>query len=295
MEKDVFDHYVKAGKIISETEEEVRKKLKPGAKILDIAEFIEKSIVEKGGKPAFPVNISINEIAAHYTPVFGDKIVIKEGDLVKIDMGAHIDGYVADRAFTYCSEKNRLVKAAEKALNAAIGIVKPGTRVSEIGSVIEETVKGEELGLIVNLTGHNLDMYMFHGTYSIPNVCNDSGRVLMNGEVIALEPFVLESNGHVKDAEGPVEIYRYLQDRPVRMLEARLILGMAREEFGCMPFARRWLVKKFPPVKVALALRQLEEIGAIERYPVLREIRQRPIAQAEHTIIVGKEPTVTTL
>ena len=290
-----MDKYLEAGKIITETEAAIRKKLKPGMKILDVAEFIESSITDKGAQPAFPVNISINEIAAHYTPKFNDDKIIGEGDLVKIDIGAHVDGYIADRAFTYCSEKSELIRSVEKALSKAIRIIRPGLRVSEIGTVIENSVKDDGLGLIVNLTGHGLDRYKFHGDYSIPMVKNDLNHILRDGEVIALEPFVLESNGHVKEAESSVEIYRFLQDRPVRLLEARIILGMAREEFAGLPFARRWLIKKYSPVKVSLAIRQLESINALERYPVLREVQNRPIAQAEHTIIVSRKPVVTTL
>jgi methionyl aminopeptidase len=264
-------------------------------KLLDVAEFIEDSIRDRGGQPAFPVNISINEIAAHYTPTHDDKQIINEGDLVKIDLGAHVDGYIADRAFTYCSQESSLIKTVEKALDEAVKLIRPGLRVSEIGTKIEEEVKKDGLGLIINLTGHGLDRYKFHGDYSIPMVKNDSNHILREGEVIALEPFVLETSGHVKEAETAVEIFRYFQGRPVRMLEARQILGMAREEFGMMPFAKRWLVKKFNPIKASLALKQLLDVNAIEKYPMLRETQNRPIAQAEHTIIVGKDPIVTTL
>ena len=294
MEQEVYDNYVKAGKVIARVEAEARKKLKPGAKILDIAESIETGIMDGGAQPAFPVNISINEVAAHQTPTHDDTRVIGEGDLVKIDIGAHVDGYIADRAFTYCSEENPLIKSVEKALDRAIKIIKSGLRISEIGTMIEKSVKDDGLGLIVNLTGHGLGRYKFHGDYSIPMIKNDNSQVLREGEVIALEPFVLEAAGHVKEAESSVEIFRYLQDRPVRLLEARVILGMAREEYGSLPFAKRWLVKRFPPVKVSLALKQLQAVNAIEKYAPLREIMNRPIAQAEHTIIVAREPVVTT-
>jgi methionyl aminopeptidase len=294
MEKEEYDNYMKAGSIVVAVEAEARKKLKPGAKILDIAEFMEKSVIERGGSPAFPVNISINEIAAHYTPSHDDSRKIAKGDLVKVDLGVHVDGYIADRAFTYCSEDSKLITSVEKALDKAISVIKPGLRVSEIGNTIEDSVKGDGFGLIVNLTGHGLDRFKFHGDYSIPMVRNDASHILREGEVIALEPFVLESNGHVKEAESSVEIYRYFQDRPVRLLEARQILGMSREEYASLPFARRWLVRKFSPVKVSLALRQLESVNSIEKYPVLREVQNRPIAQAEHTIIVAREPVVTT-
>ena len=132
MEKKVLDSYIKAGKISSQIRHEVLAKVKPGMKILDLAEMIEKRIFELGGEPAFPVNIGINEITAHYTPSADDATVIKPGDLVKIDVGVHVDGYVSDQAFTYCSEKHEYIDAAVKAVEAGIAVIKPGVKVMEV-------------------------------------------------------------------------------------------------------------------------------------------------------------------
>lgn len=294
MEKEILEKYRKAGRIAAEVRQEIEKKIRPGLKLLDLAGMIEALIEQKGGKPAFPVNISLNEIAAHYTPAVADIRVIEPGDLVKIDVGAHIDGYIGDLAFTCCSEKSPLIDCAWKVLENAVKIIKPGVSVAEISEVIENTVKGEGLGLIVNLTGHTLDKYVFHGTPSIPNVKNDSEHKFKEGDVIALEPFITETNGFVKES-GITEIYRYLMDRPVRLTEARKILALARDEYHQLPFAKRWLYRKISPVKVSLALRQLEAVGALETYPVLKEAENKRIAQAEHTIIVAEKPIVTTM
>jgi methionyl aminopeptidase len=293
MEREILEKYRKAGSICSGARKLVEKDLKPGVRLLDIAERIEAFIREQGGRPAFPVNISINETAAHYTPCFGDTKEIGEGDLVKIDIGAHVDGYIGDMAFTYCPEGNELVKAAEKVLEKAIGIIRPGVTVGEIGSKIEETAHSLGKGVIVNLTGHSLDRYVFHGPPSILNVRNDSKYSFREGDVIALEPFIADSNGQIRDS-SPTEIYRYLMDRPVRLPEARRILSIARDEFRQLPFAKRWLYREFSPVKISMGLRQLESAGAIEGYPVLKEASGRPIAQAEHTMIVMDKPLVTT-
>ncbi len=293
MEKEVLEKYLKAGRICAEIRQEVSGILKPGARLLAIAETVDKKIHEKGGKPAFPVNISVNEVVAHYTPSFNDARVINPKDLVKIDVGVHVDGYIGDMAFTYCSEPNALVKCSEQCVQAAIDIVKPGVTVSEISQAIESSVKEHGLGIIVNLTGHTLERYIFHGSPSIPNVSNNSNHKFKEGDVIALEPFVTQSNGYVKDS-GTVEIYRFLRERPVRLTEARKILELAKSEYHELPFAKRWLYKHFSPVKVSLALRQLEAAGAIETYPVLKEMENRPVAQSEHTIIVMENPIVTT-
>ena len=293
MDKEVLEKYIKAGAINAEVRKDVEKILKPGLKILDLANRIEDLVEKKGGKPAFPVNISINEIAAHYTPSFNDTREIGEGDLVKIDIGVHVDGYIGDMAFTYCSQPSQLIKASEKVLANAIKIIKPGVSISEIGTRVEETAKAQGVGVIVNLTGHTLDKYVFHGPPSILNVKNSVEHKFKEGDVIALEPFITESNGHVKNS-GTVEIFRYIMDKPVRLTEARNILAMARDEYNSLPFAKRWLYKKFSPIKVSLALRQLGMVEALEEYPVLKEIDNKPIAQSEHTIIVQDKPIVTT-
>ncbi|MBN2042928.1 MAG: type II methionyl aminopeptidase [Candidatus Aenigmarchaeota archaeon] len=294
MDKKILESYKKAGKINSQVREEVLKMVRPGMKILDLAEFIEKRIEEIGGKPAFPVNIGINEVTAHYTPSASDKTEIKKGDLVKIDVGVHVDGYVADHAFTYCSEKNGMIEVAEKALEAGISVIKPGVRVTEISKAINGVVEKAGLGVVINLTGHGLEQYVIHGPPKIPNVGNDSGEILDEGMVVAIEPFVLESNGIVKDSE-PVEIFSFMQTRPVRLPEARKILDMAGNEYNGLPFCKRWMVKKgFSPFKTSFALKQLETVDAMKGYPVLKESRGKPVAQAEHTVIVGNPSVVTT-
>jgi methionyl aminopeptidase len=149
------------------------------------------------------------------------------------------------------------------------------------------------VGLIVNLTGHTLDRYVFHGQPSILNVRNDSNQAFKEWDVIALEPFTCPSNGHVKES-GLTEIYRFLKRRPVRLPEARKVLDMAENKYHSLPFAKRWLFREISPVKVSLALRQLGDVMALENYSVLREISGKPIAQAEHTVIIQDKPIVTT-
>jgi methionyl aminopeptidase len=293
MEKEVLEKYKKAGMIAAEARDLAIKKIKPGVKLLEVAEEVEALIFKKGGQPAFPLNISINDIAAHYTPMYNDGKVFQEEDLVKIDVGVHVDGYIGDTAATWSSKPNKLVKAVEKVLQDAIKILRPGVNIGDIGTAIQESAEYQGVGLIVNLTGHTLDKYVFHGQPSILNVKNDSNQAFKEGDVIALEPFTCPSNGHVKES-GLTEIYRFLQRRPVRLPEARRILDLAENQYHSLPFAKRWLYKDISPVKVALSLRQLEDVMALEPYSVLREISGQPIAQAEHTIIIQDKPIVTT-
>ncbi|MBN2331132.1 MAG: type II methionyl aminopeptidase [Candidatus Aenigmarchaeota archaeon] len=286
--------YKQAGKVVSGIKKDVLSKIRVGSRLLDIAEEMEKKISDGGARPAFPVNISINEIAAHFTPQVNDARTVKAGDLVKIDMGAHIDGYIADMAFTWCSEKNDLIRASTDVLQAGIDAVRPGARVSDISLAISKAIEGAGFGPIVNLTGHSLGRYKFHGGVSIPNIPNENGYVLQHGDVVALEPFVCETAGRVDDS-GPVEIYQFAQRRPVRSMEGRKILQLAENDFGGLPFAKRWLVRHITPIRVKMAILELERVNALRSYPVLKNMEGGKIAQAEHTIIVADEPIVTTL
>jgi methionyl aminopeptidase len=293
MEKEILEKYRKAGRIAAEARDLALKMTKPGVKLLDIAESAEGFIRKSGAKPAFPLNISVNDIAAHFTPTHDDGRVIGEEDLVKLDVGVRIDGYIGDTASTWSKNESHLVKAVDKVLLDAIRILKPGVTVGEIGSAIQESAESQGVGLIVNLTGHTLDRYVFHGQPSIPNTRNDSSHAFGEGDVLALEPFTCESNGFVKES-GLTEIYRFLQRRPVRLPEARKIMELAEHDYHSMPFAKRWLFREVSPVKVSLAMRQLENAMAVEPYSMLREVSGKPIAQAEHTIIIQDKPIVTT-
>ncbi|MBI4021027.1 MAG: type II methionyl aminopeptidase [Candidatus Aenigmarchaeota archaeon] len=285
-----LDHYLAAGRIHAEVRAEVQERLTPGTRLLEIADFIERRIKEKGGGLAFPVNTSLNEVAAHYVAQRDDQTVIAEGDLLKVDIGVQVEGCVADGAFTYCSEKSDLAAAAERAIAEAVKVIRPGARVGDISQAIEDTVRSAGFGLIVNLTGHGVDEYQFHAPPTIPNTATGSRVLLEEGQVIALEPFVAERNGYVKEST-PIEIYRLLLERPVRLAEARQIQQLAAGWNG-FPFAKRWL--PFSPIKVSMALRQLDTVNAIESYPPLKEQSGMRVAQAEHTVVVLDKPVVTT-
>ena len=287
------EKYMEAGRIVAGIREEFLKKIKPGDRLLSIAEEIEKQIIAAGAKPAFPVNISVNEVAAHFTPQAGDTRTVGEDDLVKIDVGAHIDGYIADLAFTWSKRPHPLVEASGKALEAGIKAIRPGVAVSEVSRAIYGAIQKSGFGPIVNLTGHSIGRYDFHGTFTIPNIENNSSYVLEEGDVVALEPFVCGTAGRV-DESGPVEIYQFVQKRPVRSMEARKILELAEKDFGGLPFARRWLSGSFMPLKLSMALIELERTNAIRSYPVLKDMGGRKIAQSEDTIIVARKPIVTT-
>ncbi|ADC66601.1 methionine aminopeptidase, type II [Ferroglobus placidus DSM 10642] len=276
----MIEKHEKAGEILRKVREEVKEKVKPGVKLLEVAEFVENRIRELGAEPAFPCNISINSDAAHCTPKKNDERTFKEGDLVKIDIGAHVDGYIADTAFTIdLGDNEDLVKAAEEALKRAIEVVEAGVSTSEIGRVIEETVKEFGFKPVINLTGHGFLPYVAHAPPTIYNYGIEKGVKLEEGTVIAIEPFVTDGVGKVAE-RSEVEIYSLLKQKPVRGRIEREILKEI-EKYKTLPFAKRWLTKA-PEIILAKLVRE----KILRSYPVLTEISGGLVSQAEHTVVV---------
>lgn len=287
MEKEELASYLKAGKIAAEVREWSRGLIVPGALALEVAERIESRIKEKGAEISFPVNISLNDIAAHYTPFAKDSLVFKEEDLVTIDLGTHIDGYIADTAYTIdLSGKNqKLVEASEAALDAAISKAKDGVSISEIGETVENTIRGRGFKPIENLTGHQLMQYDLHGPIPIPSIKVSFDKELEEGQVFAIEPFATNGRGRVIEGNR-IEIYSYLRSVPTRIPEGRKVLEFAEARQG-LPFPERWF-SDMNQFKLKMAIKELVQRGALHAYPVLHEAEKGLVSQAEHTLIIEK-------
>jgi methionyl aminopeptidase len=297
MEEEIIQKYKQAGAILKKAQELAKELVKPGASVLEITDKIEDKIRKDGGQIGFPLNVSINENAAHFTPDLNCDLTFGKDDLVKIDFGVHVDGYIADSAITLsmnnCEEHKNLIKAAEAGLKAALDIAKPGVTLGELGTAIETAITEFDVVPISNLTGHLLEEYNLHAGISIPNVKNDLDIALEEGIAVAIEPFSTNGAGMVADMKD-VYIYEYLQDKPTRNREARKILEMAKNEFGGLPFAIRWVEKEFGKLKARMAINELAKSKALYQYPVLREKENGLVAQAEHTVLILDNPIVTT-
>jgi methionyl aminopeptidase len=281
MDAEILEKYRRAGRILAEVLAEARPKIETGACLLDVADYVEDAIRRRGALPAFPCNISLDRNAAHYTPMPHDASRFAE-NMVKLDVGVHVDGYIADAAITVdLSGHDELVEASRAALDAAIEIIKPGLSTSEIGKIIEETINGYGYKPVSNLTGHGLSRYLAHDEPAVPNKAMERGITLKEGDVIAIEPFATDGSGRI--CEGPVnEIYGLSAPRPVRLAAARALLKEIQESYRTLPFARRWLKGD----RTEFALMQLMRSGALHRYPVLWEVEGALVSQAEHTVII---------
>ena len=284
---------LKAGKIASEAKRYARTLVKKGLPLLELAEKIEKKIAELGGKPAFPVNLSINDIAAHYTPIYDDKTLAH--GLLKIDLGCHVDGWVADTAFSMDLENNeenkKLIEASEKALEAASKIIKLNSKNNEIGKAIQKAIDTAKFSPIINLSGHGIEKYELHSGITIPNIDNQQEVSLKEG-LYAIEPFVTNGSGKVYDGK-PSGIYELVSERNIRSQTAREILNFIIDEYSTLPFCSRWIVKKFGTVSL-LALKQLEANGNLHQFSLLVEESHGKVAQTENTFLVTKNEVIVT-
>jgi len=293
-----IEEYIKAGEIASEVREMVRRKDWIGKSVYDICEEVENEIKKRGAGCAFPVNASINEIAAHYTAEPNDPITIKDTDLVKIDLGAQINGYIADTAVTVCydAQFDGLVEAAEEALANAMSMVKTGVKASDIGRTIETTIKKRGFKPIANLSGHSLDQYTIHAGKSIPNIWSIGGFSLSENSAYACEPFVTTEQGGGFVRNGKIKnIFALNSRKKTKNEEADRLLDFIWDNFNMLPFALRWISKDWEEKKARELLDILINRKAVQAYPILIEINEQRVAQAEHTFIPNeKGATVTT-
>jgi len=292
------EDYINAGKVAAEVRENVRKKNWVGKTVFEICEEVESEIIKRGAKCAFPVNTSLNEVAAHYTAEPDDQKTILETDLVKIDLGVQINGYIADTAVTVCYDPryDSLVNAAEDALQNAMSMIKIGVKASDIGRTIEKTIRQLGFKPIANLSGHSLDQYTIHAGRSIPNIWSIGSFSLSGTVAYACEPFVTLEKGLGVVREGKIKnIFALASRKKTKNSEADEMLDFIWENFNQLPFTLRWFMKKWEEKKARELLEFLIKKKVIKAYPVLLEARAQPVAQAEHTFIPTDDgATITT-
>lgn len=305
----MMESYIKSGKIVSDIRSEASKMITDGAFVIDVVNYVESEILKAGAEIAFPCNVSINEIAAHYTSPAEDKTKFKAGDMVKLDLGAMIDGYIADSAITVIAGGNidenysqdeinlheEIVEASAAGLEAAIATARAGIEVSKIGAAVHEAISEYNLNPIFNLTGHSLEQNNLHAGISIPNYNNNDNFVLDEGQAIAIEPFATNGEGIVNDAPGHY-IFSYIANKPFRMRNTQKVLKYIQNNHQYVPFSGRWITDEFGKRRGGIALKQLSDAMAVYPYAPLREKPGCFVSQKEHTVIIEKEGcTVTTI
>ncbi len=286
MDASARDSLLRAGRISREAREHAVGLVKEGALLLDVAEEVEGLFRKRGVRPAFPTCISIDHVAAHYTPTHDDPLRFRRGSVVKLDLGAHVDGWIADTAVTVeVGTRNwtPLIRASELALQTAIEAVHAGVATQSIGGGIRRAIESAGYRPVRNLTGHTIERYVLHAGKSVPNVPHGHD-VLEAGEVVAIEPFASAGAGHVEGRKTG-NIYRVLRPNALGHAEADDFVQTLAKEFKTLPFAERW-AHRLDPHAPAL-LNRLVRSGAVMTYPALLDADGGIVSQTEHTLIVG--------
>jgi methionyl aminopeptidase len=286
---EILDRYRESGRIARKILDKSAGEVRIGASYLEVVEYVEDMVGNEGAGLAFPLNLSLNEAAAHDTASPGDERIFRKGDVVKLDLGVHLDGYIADTATTIDLGNNGLLlDASEQALARAIGCVRPGITAGELGAAIQHEIESRGYRPVANLTGHGLDRFVIHKAPNIPNIGGEGGAVLEEGMVFAIEPFASTGSGRVNE-RSRTEIFQQTANKPVRLASARKIIESVRDRRG-MPFARRWL----PVDKTDLALSALVRMQMLRSYPVLADLAGSLVSQHEHTLIVTEDGCLVT-
>jgi methionyl aminopeptidase len=286
MDNEIYEKYKKAGRIAKAARDYGASKIADGVLLLDVAEDVENFIRKEGGKPAFPINLALNNAAAHYTPAHDDKTRFQRGDIVKVDVGVHVDGYVGDTALTVEVGTHLwqdMLKAAKEALDAAVGLMKPKTKLDDVGAAIQRVIEAFGFQPVENLTGHSMERYKLHAGLSVPNVMGDGSGSVSEGDVVAIEPFATNGAGRV-DGKKSGNIFRLINPRQIGGKDLRALVTHINENYSSLPFSERWCHRY--DKKAKHHLKKLLKAGVIHSYPVLKDVGDGIVTQWEHTVII---------
>jgi methionyl aminopeptidase len=290
------ESYIKAGKGVIAAKKLARSLVKPGELFLDIANQCEEEVIKSGCELSFPINISLNEVAAHYSPPIDDDMRVPEKGLLKIDVGAHFNGYIADSAFTINIDGDQklqnYVYAAKEALDAAIELFNPGVKLYELGEVIANKIMARGLRPIINLGGHELKQYNLHAGPFIPNYKEKlHNQILKPGDAYACEPFATSGGGRVENGSQSY-IYRFVRRVKKNIpYEEQGYMNKIEKHFGHLPFSPRWIERNMliPKSKIQRTIKTFLGRKILDKYPILLEKSREPVAQEEHTIVLDME------
>lgn len=280
----------KAGRIAATALRYGGKLIKPGASLLEVSDKVEEKIKKMGGGPAFPTQINLDNIAAHYCAEPEDDIVF-EDEVICIDVGAHVQGAIGDNAMSVdLSGKHAdLVKASREALNNAIKMLAPGVTTGEVGKVVGETIKSYGFTPVRNLSGHGIARYTVHTPPGMPNFDNHSTIKLQKNMIIAIEPFATDGKAGLIHEANECQVWGIQKSKNPRSPYARAVLKLIKEDFDGLPFTTRWVTRAMPKTKAMFGLRELLKEGIISGYPPLLEDSKGLVTQAENTMLITED------
>lgn len=291
MNEEYKKDFIKAGALAGEVRAFGKALIKKGASYNSVVVAINQKIAELGARAAFPPQIALNHVAAHFLPEPGEDIIFSD-EVVKLDVGVCWNGAIGDCAVTIdlSGRYGTLIEAVEAALLAAEQTVKVGVPLNEIGKVIEDTISSFGFSPVKNLSGHGLGHYQIHRPPVVPNYKDRTTALIKPGMTFAIEPFACNGRGFIHESGQPT-IFSLIKTRPTRSAAARAVLEEIKT-FNGLPFAIHHFVDKLPLAEVRQGIRELLETGAIGGYPPLIEDVKCMVAQAENSVLVDKEGKV---
>ena len=288
---DMYNEVRQAAEAHRQTRKHIQSWAKPGMKMIDICEELEKTartLINESGLDAglaFPTGCSRNHVAAHWTPNAGDNTVLEYDDVVKMDFGTHIKGRIIDCAWTmtFNDKYDPLVKGVQEATETGIKHAGIDARLCDIGAAIQEVMESHEIELdgktyqvksIKNLNGHSISPYQIHSGKTVPIVKGSDATTMEENEFYAIETFGSTGKGYVHE-DGECSHYMKNFDVghvPLRMQKSKLLLNTINKHFGTLAFCRRWL-DRIGESRYLMALKDLGEKGIVDPYPPLVDIK----------------------
>lgn len=291
-----FQQWLRSGQVAAQALDVGADLCKAGTKLTDVSHAVEQFIRDAGLEPAFPCTLSLNSCAAHYTPDHADETVLQDGDLIKLDCGASLDGALSDNAITIevgnGNVHTDLIKASEACLETAISIIGPNCNLGDVGAAIELTANDHGFKTIQNLTGHSLETYNLHAGLTVPNVGMKIKRRPRIGDVLACEPFVTDGKAARVGDSGPGNIYHFQRASPQRLPTAKRLMSTIQQRHPKLPFAERWLTDAIDPKKLAFNMGNLKKVGVLKHYPALSESSGGMVSQREACLIITEDGCV---
>jgi len=299
-----YEKIRKAGEVHRQVRKYVQSFVKPGLKMTEICQRLERKtheLVVANGLEAgwgFPTGCSLNYVAAHYTPNYGDETVLQYDDVCKLDFGVQVGGRIVDCAFTIAFNEryDPIIEASQAGTNTGVKEAGIDARFQDIGAAIQETIESYEIELngktwpiksVRNLNGHSIEPYRIHGFKSVPIVKNQESSMMEEGEFYAIETFASNGKGYVVE---DLECSHYMkifdaQHVPLRVKSSKALLHTIEQNFGTLGFCRRWL-DDLGATRHLMALKNLVDNDVVQPYPPLCDVKGSYVTQMEHTILL---------
>ena len=283
-----WEYYARASRSVNGALARAQRSLHAGTPLLDLAELIEREIVCQGALPAFPVSLAVNEEVAYHSPSRATSTTLERGDLLKIDVGAHVSGYIVDTAITLeigTARHARLIRAAERAVQEAQHLTRDGSSTSVIAQHIEHCIAREGFRTVCARYGHSIDRFRLHGAVTIARSPHTNVR-LNEGDIIAVEATLTAGPVALKRKDAEIYSLRPRFDVTSCSIEARNLFSHLLAEYGALPFSVRW-IDETGSMRPA-ALRELLKKGALVAYPKVVKAQKNVVAHVERSVIVTK-------